>query len=90
MLRPFDDEVVDVDNVIGEPELYAFPNERPAALKVLTSTGLLKASVNDFAVQSKDTKPVVDVNNDGGVRVIMTDVAISPVVRASAILLLMS
>ena len=83
---PFIAKVVDVDSAIGDAALYVLPNDSLAASHVRTETGLLKASVNAFMVQSNDTKPLVDVSNEGNESSGAETLAFNPVFSTFAIL----
>ena len=75
MLLPFGEDVVEVLKGIGDKLLYAAANDSPEAVNIDTSTGLLKASTKVIVVQSKDTKPLVEVSNEGDWLSAGTDVA---------------
>ena len=62
---PFGEDVVEVLRGIGDKLLYAAANDNPEAVNIDTSTGLLNARTKVIVVQSKDTKPSVEVSSEG-------------------------
>ena len=75
MLLPLGEDVVEVLKGIGDKLLYVAANDSPEAVNIDTSTGLLNARTKVIVVQSKDTKPSVDVSSEGAWLSGGTDVA---------------